>query len=297
MRLRLLALMGIVQIAWSLPQSPQDPEHPSSQLYNFQVKIENWTENKRKMTLYLPLSRITQTELIPLVVFGHGQALDVPAYASTFEHLAGKGIAVLHPQYDTGFFDRNWRRMSGDFNILTLATLKKFPQLDGKKVIYAGHSKGGYMALMAAGHPNHRELPYGIQSLILFSPAGLDAEYLKALSPQLPVTLIYPEQDQIIKRELIDQIYAGLPTNFKQLILVRSYPELKAEHFFLLNKSYIFGGRDGLSPLHYYGSWKWLMGAVLDVVEGGKQKNIYLYGDEALDTGVDGLKHACIKRN
>ncbi len=284
--------------AQNLPRQPELPQHPSSADYDYDLKKESWTENGRKMDLYLPVSKSGQKKLFPVVVFGHGQATDVTGYDLSFQHLAKKGIAVLHPMYDSGFFDQKWRRMADDFNQLTLAALKKFPdQLNPRELIFSGHSKGGYIALMAAGAPSHNTLEMRAQKVILFAPAGFDAEYLKNMDINTPVTLVYSDSDTIIKRPAMNDLYAKLNSRFKQFIEVVSYPELKADHFYPLSKSFFFGGTDGVSAHHFYASWKYLVSAGNEVKNGSPLKDPYLYGDQALDTGVSGLQHKRLEKS
>ena len=281
----------------NLPRQPEQAGHPSSSVYEYKLKIESYPQDGRKVDVYLPLSNTREIGSFPVVVFGHGQATDVSGYDLTFQHLAKKGIAVVHPMYDSGFFDQKWRRMADDFNSLTAGALKKYPQLNPKQLIYAGHSKGGYVALMAAGAPNHLKLDFIAQSLVLFAPAGFDAEYLKNINPQVPVTLVYSDRDKIIKRNILNEIEMGLSTKFKQFIEVTSYAGLKADHFHPLSKSFFFGGDDGVSPFHYYATWKFLVAASLDVQSSSQLNNPYIYGSETLSTGVDGLQHKLIKKS
>lgn len=297
MLLNLFLTLSLVSQAQNLPRQPDLAEHPSSAQYQYDFKIETWTENGRRMDLYLPVSKTGEKKPYPLIVFGHGQATDVTGYDLSFRHLAKKGIAVLHPMYDSGFFDQKWRRMADDFNQLTMATLKKFPELNPRELIYSGHSKGGYVALMAAGAPSHSQLERSAQKVLLFAPAGFDVEYLKNMNPEASVTLVYSDADTIIKRPTLDELYSKLNSRFKQLIEVVSYPELKADHFYPLSKSFFFGGTDGVSAHHYYASWKFLVSAALDVQSGSPLKNPYLYGDEALKTGVDGLSHKLLQKS
>ena len=117
------------------------------------------------------------------------------------------------------------------------------------------------------------------------------------MNADIPVTLVWGDEDSVIKESLITDIYDKLPSKHKQWIKVKSYDSLKADHFFTLSQSYFFGGHDGISALHYYASWKWLVAAVWDVQkENGDMKNPYLYGDEAASTGDANLKHT-ITRN
>lgn len=299
--MKLISVLGLILpicvYSQSLPRQPQEVDHPSSATYDFQLKKESYEQEGRKVDVYLPVSKTREIGSYPVVVFGHGQAIDVSGYDLTFQHLAKKGIAVVHPMYDNGFFDQKWRRMADDFNSLTLGALKKYPQLNPKLLIYAGHSKGGYVALMAAGAPSHLKLDFIAQSLVLFAPAGYDAEYLKNINSQVPVTLVYSDNDKIIKRSILNEIESGLSTKYKQFIEVTSYPGLKADHFHPLSKSFLFGGSDGISSFHYYATWKFLVAASLDVQSSSPLRNPYIYGAEALTTGIEGLQHKLLRKS
>lgn len=281
------------QAASPLPARPTAPEHPSSSVYTYNVKVDSFTSQGRKVDLFLP-EGIPAGQKVPVILYGHGQAIGVDGYNSTLEHLARKGIAVVFPQFDTGFFDQDWRRMAADFESLSQAALAKYPQLDANALIYSGHSKGAYISLMAAGLSNKAK------AILLFSPAGYDAQYLAQLDPMIPLTIVWGDRDNIIKRSAVDEIYNRAPSRYKQFIEVKSYsttePDLPADHFFMLNKSFFFGGRNGLSPLHYFGAWPWMIGAALDVQNGSRLDNPYLYGALASDTGLSDQKHI-IKRS
>jgi subtilisin family serine protease/dienelactone hydrolase len=286
----LITTFQLLAAARELPTQPGDPVHPGSDSYTYGVKRLDFQLNGRKMNVFLPVG---ESQKFPVIVYGHGQALDVDAYDATFEHLAKKGIAVIFPGFDTGFFDRDWRRMAADFNRLTEEAFKRHENfLDADQIVYSGHSKGGYIALMAAGAPN-LNAKLAPKSIVLFAPAGFDAEYIKRVNINIPVSIIWGESDSIIKRTTVDEIYNLLPSKYKQFIEPLNYPNsnLKADHFFMMNRSYFFGGFEGTSALHYYGAWKWLIGAVLDLKTGARIDNVYLYGDQASSSGWSDFQH------
>ena len=275
-----------------LPSRPTEASHPASDSYQYTLFSETLTLSGRKIDFFAP-SELMGKQSVPVIVFGHGQAIDASGYRETFIHLAKKGLAVIHPQYDTGFFDQNWRRMAQDFNSLTTATLNKYKDtLSPEMVIFSGHSKGAYVASIAMGLETSG---FSVASAVLFNAAGLDAAVLKNVSADLPVTVIWSEDDSTVKEQISLDIYQNLRVNKKQYIRVVGYknttPALKADHFFVLSKKYFFGGQNGVTPLHFYGSWKWLMGAALDFFEKTPHSNAYLYGADASSTGVDNLSH------
>lgn len=299
MRLTILLLISFFfQFGWSAPNQPVDKEHPSNSNYPYSVKKLDLTIKGRSVALYLPLQKqLLQETQFPVLVFGHGQAIDVSGYDLSFQHFAKKGLAVIFPNFDKGFFDQDWPRMADDFNELTAEVLKTYPQLDKNKMIYSGHSKGAYVGLMAAGSTNLKSLGLNPVSLIFFAPAGFDASYLSRIQRKTPLTLIWSDQDTVIKRALVEEIYEKTPIDHKQLIQAASYQDLKADHFFPLSKSFFFGGRNGVSALHFFAFWKWVQGAALDLDSEQPLTNSYLYGKESLDTGDENLKHQLLKKS
>ena len=267
----------------ALPTQPTDQNHPGSAVYAFQVVKETKRVNGRQVDVFLPQG----AKNAPVVVFGHGQAISVEGYELTFQHLARKGVAVIHPMYDKGFFDQDWRRMAQDYATLTQETIKLYgDKMDANQVFFSGHSKGAYIALMAGTVANPKP-----RAMVLFAPAGYDAEYLTKLQPEMPVTLVWGEADSVITRSSIEDIYQRLPSQRKQFIVAKSYSSLSADHYFPMSKSFFFGGRDGISPFHFHGTWKWLLGATWDAAKGANVTEPFLYGSEAATTGVDGLSH------
>ena len=136
-----------------LPAQPTDPAHPGSAIAPYEVERADFVLDGRSVEVFLPKSA-TGPQKYPLIVFGHGQALGVEHYRRTLEHLARKGVVAIHPQFDTGFFDRNWRRMADDYNRLTAEALSRYANfIAADQIVYSGHSKGAYVALVAAGAP------------------------------------------------------------------------------------------------------------------------------------------------
>lgn len=279
--------------AESWPMQPVDANQPGSSAYKNDFFHETLNLNGRTVELFAPKGFQSTNKKLTVVIFGHGQVVPITSYQQTFEHLSRKNIAVIFPQFDNGFFDQDWRRMASDYVDLTNEVFKKYPNsFDTEHVIFAGHSKGAYVALVAAGLPKRSQMLQPA-AVVLFSPAGFDAEYIKNVNSKIPITLTWSDQDTIIKESLIQDIYNKLPSEKKQLITVNSYtntkPELKADHFFVLTKKFSFGGRDGVTPLHYFGSWKWLVGAAWDLEQGQQITNEFIYGAQTSSTGSSQL--------
>lgn len=295
---KLFCLIGLFALnagAENLPAQPTEASHPGSAVYSYQLRKEILKVSGRNVELYLPKEAMERKEKITLIVFGTGQAMGSDSYISTFEHLARKGVAVAFPEYSTGFFDQEWRRMGEDYARMAQAVVRQFPEsFDPRQVIYSGHSKGAYVASVAAGSTGARQ-GGGPAAVVLFNPAGYDAEWLRQVDAKVPVTVIWSDADTVVKEQISKDIYEKIAAEKKQYIRVSSYrgttPEIAADHFFVANKKSFFGGRDGISPLHFFGAWKWLLGAAWDVQAGARGENPYLYGPEAATSGLSRINH------
>lgn len=284
-----ITLLVVCSSVFAIPNPPTDPDHPgyATRTGAFdKVSIDYIREGS-----FLFLPKVNSSK-VPLVVFSHGQALGLKNYELLFERFASKGIAVFYPQYDRGFFDTNWERMGADYDKMVLEILKNYPQIDRSKVVYSGHSKGGYVGLMAIAHRGQQNiknptLSWSPIASLFYSPAGFEEEALAKIDVNHPVHLVWPQDDSIIDEELIDEIYEKLPVTRKQKIVVQGYDGLEAGHFFPLTRRAIFGGRNGISPFHFYGILPWTFGAIFE--------NEFLYGDLATDSGDSSKPHLVLK--
>jgi hypothetical protein len=290
------AMIGVSAVrAAPIPGAPLDPQHPGSKAYSFHSEELKISCQGRAVEVFFPRdSKGLTPPLTPVIVFGHGQALDVSHYRGTFEHLAKKGIAAIHPAYDTGFFDQAWERMGRDYIRLTECVLDRYPELDKTKIIYSGHSKGAYVASIAAGLAFDKATRAAPAAAVLFAPAGADETTLTKIGPRVALTVVYSDNDTVVSGDLSRKIFERAGSQFKQQILLKSYTppatdtKLEAGHFWLLTKSSFFGGGPE-GALHYYGSWKWLVAAAQDLNNGGALTHPYLYGAQATEKGVVGI--------
>ena len=275
----------LISLSFGFASPPVDPSHPGSASYSLDYRRHELKISGRSVVLYLPVGA---TVKVPVILFGHGQAMNHTHYDQSFQHYAKKGVAVIHPMFDKGFFDQDWRRMAKDFNALSYEVFKQYPELDQSAVIYSGHSKGAYVSLMAAGEQGNSLSP---KAGIFFAPAGYDKQYLQQMNADLPITLVWGQADSIIKKNDVWEIYQKSPAKYKQFIEVKNYSGLKADHFLAANKGTFFGGTNGVTAYHYFGSWKWLLGTVRDVVAKTSVSNEYVYGSKAILSGEAGLVH------
>jgi apolipoprotein D and lipocalin family protein len=270
------------------PTSPKDIAHPGNIDYSHQAVKKSVRCLGRDTPVFLSTRKAKQ----PLVAFGHGQALDVSHYEKTHQHLAGKGIASLHPPYDTGFFDRNWKRMGEDYAAIVACVATAFPgEIDASRIVYSGHSKGAYVAQIAAGLAP-RVAPAAVpKAVVLFNPAGSDQTSLKLIPTDTAMTVVFSDQDTVVEKRFSEDILKNAGSKMRQMFTVLSYkttPALKADHFWTLTKPSTFGGGNE-SSFHYFGSWKWLTAAALDLEESTPFTHPYLYTPLALNKGLPGV--------
>ncbi len=277
-------------------QAPNDPEHPGSKLYSYGFERRNLTCGGRAVNVFLPTPR-EANENFPAVVYGHGQALGLEHYSATFEHLAKKGVAVVFPMYDKGFFDQDWTRMGNDFINLTDCAIQSVDsQIDKNHIVFSGHSKGAYVASIATGLASREGSPVKPDAAVLFETAGFDSSTAQQIDASVALTVVFGERDTVVKRDLSESLYSTAKSHRKQFILVKSYPGgPQADHYWPQTKGALFGGGNE-GALHYYGAWKWLAAAAFDAKEGNKTVNRYLYGDLATNKGTVGLEDE-VKRN
>lgn len=292
----IVSLCALSFQAQALPGAPTDPFHPGSKVYSHAFDKKKMSCSGRDITLYLPKQKNAR-ETFPVVVFGHGQALNDSHYQLTFEHLAKKGVATIFPMYDNGFFDQDWSRMGKDYATLTDCAVRQNANiLDENRVIYSGHSKGAYVASIAMGVSS----AVRPKIVILLDAAGFDARAVQQMDPNISLTVVFAEADTTVKKEFSDNIYASSPSMKKQYILLKSYSggasdSLVADHYWPQSKALWSYGRDGESPFHYYGSWKWLVGAAEDLSAKGEFTNKYLFGDESVNKGVPGQQDEVVR--
>lgn len=275
-------------LAQDLPGPPASADHPGSKIYSYAVERKDVRCDGRDVVVFYP--RDIAAQPLPLVVYGHGQALGVEHYEQTLRHLAGKGAIAVHPQYDKGFFDQDWQRMGHDFGRLTLCALSQLRlEANPAEVIFSGHSKGAFVAGVAAGVAERDGSRLTARAVLLFQPAGIDETVWTQLARGTKVTVVHADQDTIVDRGIADKLYELAPVERKQRIILKSYgTQLAAKHFWPLTKKSAFGGSDE-NAFHYYGSWKWLTAAVWDLREGDRASVEYLYGAKTTDKGLDGF--------
>jgi predicted esterase len=299
----LILLVSLSKMSFaSLPSASMDPEHPGSKIYQYESKEELIKCSKRDINIFTPVTKKENQTFknVPMIIYGHGQALKIEHYRATLEHLAKKGIVAIFPTYDTGFFDRDWSRMARDYVSLTKCAIDYIEKnqaitIDEDRLIYSGHSKGAYVAGVAAGLSFKENLVLKPKAVMLFQPAGLDADANKYVSKDVLYHVIYSDKDKIVDKKISENIYNQVPVSKKQFFLTKSYPQLEAGHFWPLTKPSRFGGENE-NALHYHSAWKWLVAQANDLMIGGFGNDSFLFGEKAIDKGVTNLTDS-VSRN
>lgn len=279
-----------------LPARPTQAQHPGSNNYPYaQVTEIQETVDGRTGVLFLPRSGPALNRPFPTLAWGHGFMALKLFYRESFLHLARKGVAVLDVPYDTGAGDRDFDRMARDYNHFVAAVVARHPGvLDPHSVVFSGHSNGATVASMAAGLPV-LERKIEAANLIAFEIAGKHVAYLHALNPHLPCTLVVGEDDHDDPVDFSKKVFSEMACK-KQLIIMKTYGD-EFDHKVTTNhvavQTFTWLGPN-TSVLHYYGFWKFMIGAAFDASAGGHATNPWLYGPEASSTGDDELKNTIL---
>ncbi len=280
--------------ALAQPLPPTEISHPGSLHYNYSVKEQTISCLGRSVTVFLPQAP-NRKDPYPVVVYGHGQSIGLEHYRETFIHLARKGVASIFPLYDTNTWDVEWTRMGIDYIQLTKCTLEFFEdQLDREKVIFSGHSKGAFVASVAAGVNESQGLSVTPKVVILFEAGGYLKRHIKNMSKETALHVIFAENDHVAPKKFSQQIYELSPSDRKQFILLKNYDNLETSHFWPLTRKFLtFGGP--VNAFHHYSSWKWLVAAAWDLESDMPFTNSYLYGAEVSDKGVDTIRDSVMR--
>lgn len=285
-------LAGIpLAFAEPLPLAPDSPAHPGSLKYPYaSFTLLSVAFEGRLGSLYLPAGARERAEKIPLLAFGHGYRSPEFTYATTFEHLARKGVAVAYVPYETSG-KRDFAKMARAYNRFVAHVVNTYPDLfDASRIAFSGHSDGGSVATLASALQGDDWVkPAAI--LVFAISKNLPEEY--ALVPaNVPCSLVVGEDDQDDPPSFSEGVLPNLGCS-KQMITLRSYAdgfssEVIADHGSI--RTFGWWG-DQTSPLHYYGYWKFMYGAAVDAFESGKGQTPWLYGSEAAETGSPRLRN------
>jgi predicted dienelactone hydrolase len=277
----------------SLPQPPTDSRNPGSKIYDHNFVQKDFHCGDRTANVFIPIAKHSG-ESFPVVVYGHGQALGLDSYKETLVHLAKKGIVAIFPSYDSGFFDQDWTRMGSDYVEQTACAIDKLGGVANRdQVVFSGHSKGAYVAGVAAGVAFQKGMAVKPKAVVLFEAAGADPDSLPAIGPETSMTVVFSDHDTVVGEDLSQTIFQKAGSHHRQFIHMSSYTsqassELTADHFWPMTQGSLFGGGPE-SSFHYYGEWKWLGAAAFDLRDGGQFTNPYLYGNQAGDKGIPGF--------
>lgn len=274
--------------AKSLPTQPQQIHHPGSASYPFQsVRKQEISIQNRKGTLYLP-GELKPKTFLPLIAFGRGHKVPEFTYRRSFEHFARKGYAVLFVPYDQGYDEEDFAGKAKQYNHFVAETVSKFSQfLNPSMVVFSGHSYGALAAIMAGGLPES-EMKITPSAILSVAPSKNFPDYMKRIPSKTVCNLIVGDEDPDL--DVTEQIFPDLNCEKKQLIILSSYRNfskpLYADHGSI--RTFGWGGNQE-TPLHWFGYWKFFIGAAEDLKSHSRGTNPWIYGKEAQRTGSDDL--------
>jgi pimeloyl-ACP methyl ester carboxylesterase len=285
--LALLISATIAQADMAPPGPPSDTADPGSLSYSCSFQTEHYSANGLEGDLFLPTSG-SALVVSPVVVFGHGHMVGLWGYQATFEHLAKKCIAVIFPTYDS-VSSSDFTQMGQTYLQVVNAVIQSHPaSMNPAAVIFAGHSNGSRVALNAASLAQGQALTP--KSLVLFSVPDYESNLIANIPADLPVTMVVGDQDasKIIRES--DELYPLLPSQKKQYVTFKSYlqttPQIIANHGMTRTSDFV---STNITPIHYYGVWKYLVSAAFFAQDG--TMGDYIYGVQATTTGIPGFLH------
>jgi hypothetical protein len=294
----------------------------------------------KEMRVWVPLAAGTK----PVLFFVHGFNLHTTggfgqsdlgnAYIKLLEHVASRGYIVAFVRVQSGVTDCDHKAMAQKLVDASAVLLDKVSTADGTKVVFAGHSIGAKVALLAARRTINQdpknEWPDPTAVLLFnldnskptvcfsaFENAKAAASELLA-DAKVRVTFVHTEDDKISpykdKTNGALAVYEALKLKWRQFIVLHgtgngdpnavTKPELHDDHAGPLTVEGNVGGIAdfGLPPSHldaldWYGYWKILVGAMDFHFKQGDAT--WAYGAMRVHGGVQGakiIKHQVLKQ-
>lgn len=313
--LRLTLCLWLLAVATpAAPLQSHDARNPGGDRYTYTaIRREVAGAGGFGLVYYLPQPTTSRalSAPYPVFLFGHGkqlyggsllapfQPLDL-FYAAFLEHIARKGYIAAFPQMEAGLFDGD-RRAQASRYLSTLAWLLAHePLADTRRVIFAGHSMGADVALLAAALAGRGILPDLAIPPAVLAIAPVDEAVVHAALPALPpgtsVTLVTGDADTIAPPSGVLALGTAIPGPHRQVIELTSdhqvAPPLSADHNLSLTGGMLpalLGGEPRLDALDWYGTWKLAVGLLDATFRRGDRS--WIWGARRLDGGTDGRGH------
>ena len=306
----LLSLLSALPLA---PGPPTRPDHPGGAAYAYSAARRAVPAvGGFGLAYYVPTPARGAASRYPVLVFGHGYglyggsitALGRPVdwyYAAFLRHLARKGYVVAFPQMQAGPFDGDRPAQAARYLDAVAWLAAHVPEADTARLVFAGHSMGADVALLAAGlaarEPRYRRfVPRDVLAMAPVDEAVL-RPYLAALPSAVGVTLLTGDADTVVPPSNAVGIDRALRVRRHQVIELTSdtlvTPPLVADHNLSLSGGRVpgdLGGVPRVDALDWYGSWKLSVGLLDSDFRGGDPA--WIWGARRLEGGVDGAGRA-----
>lgn len=303
----LVALLLATQLP-SPPRRPHDPAHPGGDAYTYGFRrYQVAGAGGFGLVYYLPQPRTgSPAGRYPVLAFAHGKqlyggSLLAPGrpldnfYAAFLEHLARKGYVAAFPQMEAGLLDGDRPAQAARF----LAALRwlgaHVPAADTRRLIFAGHSMGADVALLAAVLASRTRGHVVPRAVLAMAPVDEDVVHhsLVRLPRSISVTFVAGEQDTVAPPRGAVSLWSVLAGHRRQVIELTgdrgAHPPLLADHNLSTTNGTLpaaLGGVPRLDALDWYGTWKLAVGLLDYTFQHGDAR--WIWGRARLDGGTDG---------
>jgi len=132
---------------------------------------------------------------LPLVLLSPGFLLEAKSFATTGQHLASHGYAVVIPTWgDNAFAPISHSTLADHVSALLDALLAAgaTPSIDPARVGVAGHSRGGKITILAATRDDRIGAVFGLDPVDAVGPLGAPTPDNPSVTPELMAGLVVP---------------------------------------------------------------------------------------------------------
>lgn len=302
----LVALLLATQ-APSPPRQPHDPAHPGSDQYRYGFRRYQVSgAGGFGLVYYLPRPlHGSPAGRYPVLVFAHGKQLYGGAflaagmpldtfYAAFLEHIARKGYVAAFPQMEAGLLDGDRQAQAARFLSAVRWLGAHVPEADARRLVFAGHSMGADVALLAAVRAS--QTPGQVVPRAVLAMAPVDEAVVHRALAGLPravsVTFVAGDRDTVAPPAGSVSLWSALAGHRRQVIELTSdtrvRPPLTADHNLSTTAGSLpaaLGGVPKLDALDWYGTWKLAVGLLDYSFQHGDAR--WIWGTARLDGGTD----------
>lgn len=279
-------LVSSAALSFDVPVAPAAADDPGSRVYATSRTDHDLQVDGVDIMVSLPRG----VKAAPVIALFKGQGAPRFNYQDAIDHFTGKGIAVIFVEYARHFFDSRYEEMALRAHRQIDAAFAAFPdQLDPRRVVFAGVSKGAQVALYALTVGKRQPL----RTLLFEVPVDAPPDF-GAIPVDAPIYLFVGDRDIITPLSDSLRVFDSLRSTEKQLTVIRSYPtdpEQSANHW-------AFCTRNGWKPhpvaMHYFAHWRFLTAAAWTTTPNSRWWSVFA-GSDAAETPISGLRNLIVR--